>query len=388
MRFVSCAGRTKWPAGKALTVALSLALTISWSSLASAQSFRLVEYSPWLTKNTGPEKSKGVIYYIRGWGFQTRKGPRGGYLIDDFQTAPYFMKSLSEAGWDVIAGKYPNVPVAGRSSEFVDRAAAYVSGRVRELKKMGYRRVVLSGQSWGGWISLLVARGQGPGPDALLLTAPTTWGTRVLLSGKPNPNFTKGITQLRPLLEAVRVPTVLSVFANDPFEAGERGLMTREILTRKKIPHLVLNKPAGFGGHTSASLPVFDYAFGACIRRLIDDSDDAPCLHPPLRNDDFRSIVSISQIPDANDRLISSSDSLVGGKFVVFALGSPNRFFEYQRSTRTVVTAEKKTQERFVFRNGLHCGSGTCSRLVRWSSSEILEFDSKAEYLRGWWVKL
>ena len=55
-----------------------LGFALGFSFPATAQPLRLVEYSPWLTTNVGPEKSKGVIYYIRGWG--NPRGTRGSIL--------------------------------------------------------------------------------------------------------------------------------------------------------------------------------------------------------------------------------------------------------------------------------------------------------------------
>jgi pimeloyl-ACP methyl ester carboxylesterase len=90
--------------------------------------------------------------------------------------------------------------------------------------------VVLAGQSWGGWISLVVARdhlGLRPAPDALMLMAPTTWGPRLRITGAPNPNFPKSVSQLRHLLETVRIPIVAAFFANAPLIALSDELAMR-----------------------------------------------------------------------------------------------------------------------------------------------------------------
>src|SRR5690349_20137451 len=94
-----------------------IVLPRTFADTAYAQPDKLVERGPWLTMQIGPENAKGVIYYIRGWGFPTGNGPMGGVLLDSFQLLPYFIKTLSEQGWDVIAAKYPNRPIAKRSSE-------------------------------------------------------------------------------------------------------------------------------------------------------------------------------------------------------------------------------------------------------------------------------
>ena len=94
----------------------------------SGEAFRLVEFTPWLATRCAPGDIQGVVYFVLGW----NRRP----VIDRNRLAPYFVKTLSENCWDVIAAKVPeNLPnhdVAKRAFEhngvphrIVDHPAAF-----------------------------------------------------------------------------------------------------------------------------------------------------------------------------------------------------------------------------------------------------------------------
>ena len=83
----------------------------------SAAPIRLIEFTPWLVRQTGPTGTRSAIYFIRGWS--------GGFGLDEFQIAPYGMKSMSEKGWDVIAPKIRECQPA-MSYDTVPGAAAFI----------------------------------------------------------------------------------------------------------------------------------------------------------------------------------------------------------------------------------------------------------------------
>ena len=139
------------------------------------------EFLPWLVKsNRGPGEAKGIIYFVRGWG----RPRRGGKLSDDFQLAPYFIKGLADDGWDVLLAKFPNRPTSLAGFEVAAPAARFVQRRTAELKKQGYRRVIVGGHSWGAWVTLLAEQSGSLNADALLLVSPNTHGPKILPIGK------------------------------------------------------------------------------------------------------------------------------------------------------------------------------------------------------------
>ncbi len=115
---------------------------------------QLIEFTPWLVVNHGPDVAKGILYYIRGWS--------EGLGLDEFHLAPYLTKTLGENGWDVVVAKYPQGEV---DQQFrytsVSAAAPFVRERTAALRAQGYKRVILGGQSWGSWVEM--AADQQPG---------------------------------------------------------------------------------------------------------------------------------------------------------------------------------------------------------------------------------
>jgi hypothetical protein len=266
-----------------------------------------------------------------------------------------------------------------------------VKRRVKELRAQGYRRVLVGGHSWGAWVAVLAAQDKTIGIDGLLLGSPNIYGPRVGTSGphvgKINPNFEKNLTEFRGLIDGITVPTVLMAFRDDPYEPEERAAYAKVQLDKNKTPNLVLDHPKGFIGHSASWLPVFDFAFGKCIRGFLDNPTTAPCPLPPLSNHDFRSVVQLSQVPPTGET-IQNARPLVGKKYAAFTLGDSLRHYEYSSAAQRInMNALQKSRESFEFRDGLHCVGAICSLLVHWSDGEMLEFDPKTRNLRAWWIE-
>jgi hypothetical protein len=355
------------------------------ASVVSSKPLRLVEFTPWLVKPArGPSTSKGLVYYVRGF---YGKSP------DTFRPAPYVLKTLSEAGWDVICAKVPQ-DVTSPGYDVVANGAAFLRQRLKELKDKGYKRVILAGHSWGGWASLLAAQASEFAGDALLLSTPNTFGQRTSpFSGGPNPNFRMTATQFGPALNPIKVPTLLILPDDDIWDPdpAARGRIAEKHFADAKVPHLILAKPPGFTGHNSAALPVFDYAYGGCIQSFIENPNSDACVVPPLSNSDFRSLVSIDQIANADERQIRSAQALVGKKFVAYAITANvnmAQHYSYDSATqRKHVEFASHKEEAVSFRDSSHCVAGMCSRLIKWDEGYVLEFNAKSGKLNAWWVE-
>ena len=350
-------------------------------SLKQAPNFRLSEFTPWLVQNRGPANAKGVIYFILGW--------TGRPLLDSYRLVPYFLKSLFENGWDVVASRVPqNLPhqdIAGWASHAA--APTIVRNRLQQLKQDGYHRVILSGHSWGGWIALLTLQQSDAVVDALLVSAPSV-GPKVREGGRPNAFFEKNFSEYPRLVDRITLPTVLIFYPHDDEDPPGRSELAKRHFEKSQVAHLIIDHPAGFKGHFAGWLPLFDYLFGGCIRVFLESVKTEVCQPPPLVNNDFRSIINLKQISGAEDKLITSAESLVGKKFMVFALDTFNREWQYvsltQRHGRGAIS---EVDQAVNFRGGLHCSDGACRRLVKWSDREDLEFDLKSGDLAAWWIQ-
>ncbi len=289
---------------------------------------KLLEFTPWLVqKNKGPANVRGVVYFIGG-------GSPGTVLTSAW-AAPYFFKTLSENGWDVIEAKQPQSQInSDKPSSVVQPAAVFLNRRVNELKAQGYKRVVAAGHSWGAWVCLVAAQDPDCAADVLLLSAPNPFGSKTqsrLLHenyhrGYTGPvaggRFQRNLTEFGPLLDKIKTPIVLILPDDtewDP-DPGARGELALKHFTQVNVPHLIIAKPPGFYGHLGAYLPMFDYRYGTCIQSFLENPKSGACRPSPIASDDFRSIISIRQVAGADKKALSSAGELAEKNFVVYSM--------------------------------------------------------------------
>jgi pimeloyl-ACP methyl ester carboxylesterase len=349
-------------------------------SLAHAGDFRLLDFTPWLVNNKGPESAKGVIYFILGW--------TGRPTLDEHRLVPYFLKTLAENGWDIVATKVPqqlpNQDITGWGSRVA--APPIVRKRIQQLKADGYRRVILAGHSWGGWIALLAAQAEDVAADALLISAPSV-GPKIL-NGNKNFSFELNFTDYPRLVKGIKLPTILMFYPDDDEDPAGRSDVARKVFADNKLANLLIDHPAGFAGHFAGWLPLFDYEFGRCIQSFLDNLKTDVCNLSPLDNDDFRSILSLHKIADADGKRITTADMLVGKKFAAYMLGVPFRDWEFVSTTKRHGTrAPLEFDEDFAFRDGKLCVKDDCYVLVRWSDGYILSYHANSGDLSGWWIE-
>jgi pimeloyl-ACP methyl ester carboxylesterase len=350
-----------------------------------AGAMRLIEFTPWLVKNRGPDTAKGILYFIRGWS--------EGIGLDEFHLAPYLTKTLGEEGWDVIVAKYPQGNVEPRFRyTSVPTAAAFVRERVATLKAQGYKHIILAGQSWGSWVEMAADQQRGLAADALWLVVPNIYGPKTFDNGEKNRLFGLNYNNFASLLPAMRTPSVLSTFAEDRWEPGGRAQLLRENFERKRVPYLMIDQPAGFTGHFSGWLPIYDFAYGKCIQDFLEKPQTVACMPPRLVSDDFRSVFRLSEIANAEQKTVVSGSTLSGRTFVVFNLALPNKQYHYlydykSASQREIMSPLALSHEDVSFRNGQQCVGSVCSTLIKWSERELLEFDPRSGNLIAWWIE-
>lgn len=215
----------------------------------------------------GPHRAKGVFVWSHGRSVTDEdwKSPNPPYL--DF---------LRRAGWDVLRfDRLRERDTLGASSR---RLAAYT----HELKQKGYRRIVLAGQSFGAFLALMAADASSD-VNAVVATAPAAYGSFSDFYS----SWRLNATRLYPLIEGVkRARVMLFFFHGDDFDPGGRGTRSRDILARRGLAYAVIDQPAFFVGHWSASTGSFLRRFGSCIRDFItnDALKDAFVCSPAWGN--------------------------------------------------------------------------------------------------------
>lgn len=203
----------------------------------------------------GPRAAEGVVLWSHGYG-----GPQ----MDQRQRSlPGILALLNDAGWDVM--RFDRDP----ADDLLPSATATLRRGLPMLREAGYRRVVLAGQSRGGWQSVLIAAERPELVHAVLAFAPAAHGE----AARPN-NLAEGLGDFRRILaglpnEGPRL--AVAVFAEDPFDPdpGARAAAVADLAGQRQAPTLALFPEAPIRGHGGASDWRFTRALGPCIVSLV-----------------------------------------------------------------------------------------------------------------------
>src|SRR5205085_3143836 len=199
----------------------------------------------------GPDRAIGAVVWNHGRSINTEDS--------DSPTPPY-LRVLRDAGWDVLRF---NRPRDGDTLTASTRRLVELAG---QLKRKGYRRLVLAGQSFGAFLALMAADAS-EDVDAIVATAPAAFGN----FDEFYDSWRLNATRLYPLLERIkRARVMLFYFHGDDFEPGGRGEHSREILAGRQIGYSIIDQPAFLAGHWASSTGLFLRRFGGCIRDFLD----------------------------------------------------------------------------------------------------------------------
>jgi dienelactone hydrolase len=173
----------------------------------------------------GPGHAKGAVVWSHGRSINAE---------DSQSPSPAYLQALREDGWDVLRFNR-----ASRGDSLADSTRQLVA-HAATLKGNGYKQVVLAGQSFCAFLSLMAADASAD-VDAVVATAPAAYGNFDDFYESWRLNATK----LYPLLEGIRRARVMVFyFHNDDFDPGGRGERSRAILAQKGLGYAVIDQPA------------------------------------------------------------------------------------------------------------------------------------------------
>jgi len=202
----------------------------------------------------GPTQAKGVVVWSHGRSINAE---------DSQSPTPSYLHALRDGGWDVL-----RFDRARRGDTLTDSTARLVD-HVSELKRKGYKQVVLAGQSFGAFLALMAADDSAE-VDAVVATAPAAYGSFDDFYDSWRLNATK----LYPLLEQVKHARVMVFyFHDDDFDPGGRGERSREILSTRGLGYAVVDQPAFLTGHWASSSGLFLRRYGSCIRDFAENTN-------------------------------------------------------------------------------------------------------------------
>src|SRR5436190_15127905 len=199
----------------------------------------------------GPAKAKGVIAWSHGRSINTE---------DSEPPSPAYLTALRDDGWDAM--RFDRLSQGDTLSDSTKRLVEYTA----QLKRDGYKQVILSGQSFGAFLALMAADSSSD-VDAVIATAPAAYGS----FDDFYDSWRLNATRLYPLLERVkRARVMVFFFHGDNFDPGGRGERSRAILSERGLGFAVIDQPAFLVGHWASSTGLFLRRFGRCIRDFLD----------------------------------------------------------------------------------------------------------------------
>lgn len=247
---------------------LALVLVVAPAGLAHASTDLACNQQPgerfyWLERAfcdlpmAGPEQAQGLIIWNHGISGTTEswKAP----------AAPV-LRIAQARGWDVIMLKRHHLAEGGALERTVKRTLEEVAAQ----REAGYKKIVLSGQSFGGYVTL-AAIDESPDIDAAIAFAP---GIRSLgATGALDP------TIIERILQRARVGRLAVVFPKDDALFGNiaRGVRARPILAKRDLPWLMVDETAGeITGHHGGVTGRFAVRYGRCLAEFLSAATLAP----------------------------------------------------------------------------------------------------------------
>jgi dienelactone hydrolase len=199
----------------------------------------------------GPEKAAGVVVWNHGRSVNTE---------DADSPSPPYLRVLRDARWDVF--RFNRL----RDGDTLSASTRRLVELIGQLKRKGYRRIALAGQSFGAFLALMAADSS-EDVDAVIATAPAAFGN----FDEFYDSWRLNAARLYPLLERIkRARIMLFYFHGDDFDPGGRGEHSRAILATRQVGFTIVDQPAFLTGHWASSSGLFLRRFGSCIREFLD----------------------------------------------------------------------------------------------------------------------
>jgi hypothetical protein len=202
----------------------------------------------------GPGAARGVYVWAHG-------RAAGGQDSRGGQPQPH-VRVFNNAGWDVV--RFDRDP----ATDETDAAAAWLRGALHDLRAQGYERVVVGGQSRGGWNALQALQETGLA-DAVVAVAPAAHGATGSLA------WAWALDDLRRVVALARSPAArvaVVTFAEDEFDPDPNGraAIFRTLVAPRVGALLFLNRPAEVSGHGGGADARFTLRYGACLLAFVE----------------------------------------------------------------------------------------------------------------------
>ncbi len=222
-----------------------------WKSVQPAASPAIgrLRAQPWW-ENKGPQAATGLIVWSHGY----RLGN------DATQSAPQpHVGRFTALGYDFY--RFDREYIRDWPGD-----ATALADAVRQAKAMGYKRVILAGQSAGAWASMAAAM-RGAPVDGVISVAAAHHGYV-----KDMRDATVARSEWQQIVKGIKPgPRFVVVnFAEDTYDVGGRMTDATSAFAANGVEAVVISDPQGFKGHGAGSDFAFNRKFGLCIQAFIE----------------------------------------------------------------------------------------------------------------------
>ena len=196
----------------------------------------------------GPQ-ARGVLVWAHG----TQGGDGGG------MQPPPGLRPFNNAGYDVV--RFDRYAMSDQR----DRAAGWLRDGIERLRAMGYRSVIVGGQSRGAWNALQMLRHPGLA-DVVIAVSPASQGAG------DNSDLLAQLDDLRAMVADVAAGQSRLAFVQFSGDAYASDEAARERLIEHLRPRLgallTIDRPPGFNGHLAGEGLDFGETYGECLLRF------------------------------------------------------------------------------------------------------------------------
>ena len=206
--------------------------------------------------NKGPQAAAGLIVWSHGY-----------FLgIDATATAPQGqIAEFTTNGYDLY--RFDRQYIRDWPGDATQLAEA-----VRQAKAMGYKRVILAGQSAGAWVSMAAAM-RGAPVDGVISVSAAHHG-----EVKNMTDVSRARSDWQQVVKAIKPgPRIVVVFfKDDTYDVGGRDGDAAAAFAASGVASMIIAYPEGFTGHGAGSGSAFPRKYGACIYTFIETGTRQP----------------------------------------------------------------------------------------------------------------
>lgn len=150
--------------------------------------------------------------------------------------------------------------------------ATALADAVAKARQLGYRRILLAGQSAGAWVSLAALQ-RGAPVDGVISISAAHHGTVNKMT-----DVTRARSDWQQVIGALKPgPKVVLVnFAADDYDVGGRMADARSAFAKSGVDAVIVDDPGGFKGHGAGNDFAFARKFGPCIQAFIETGGKQP----------------------------------------------------------------------------------------------------------------